>query len=135
MAREMAADMALPLTAQALLPGRRVRLIDGSSVSEPGATGSTWRLHYALNLHTLSCDEVHVTEADIGESLTHFDIQAGDVIMADRGFANIAVPFSVPPRPPPSPNRPEIPDPALQASVRPRFGTDEWPAHGECRRT
>jgi len=87
MAREMAADMALPLAAQAPLPGRRVRLIDGSSVSEPGATGSTWRLHYALNLHTLSCDEVHVTEADVGESLTHFDIRAGDVIMADRGFA------------------------------------------------
>src|SRR5438552_6482331 len=87
MAREMAADMAMPLAAQALLPGRRVRLIDGSSVSEPGATGSTWRLHYALNLHTLSCDEVHVTEADVGESLTHFDIRDGDVIMADRGFA------------------------------------------------
>ena len=87
MAREMAAGMALPLAAQALLPGRRVRLIDGSSVCEPGATGSTWRLHYALNLHTLSCDEVHVTEADVGESLTHFDIRAGDVIMADRGFA------------------------------------------------
>ena len=87
MAREMAADMALPLATQAPLPGRRVRLIDGSSVCEPGATGSTWRLHYALNLHTLSCDEVHVTEADVGESLTHFDIRAGDVIMADRGFA------------------------------------------------
>jgi hypothetical protein len=87
MVREMATDMALPLTAQALLPGRRVRLIDGSSVCEPGATGSTWRLHYALNLHTLSCDEVHVTEASVGESLTLFDIRAGDVIMADRGFA------------------------------------------------
>lgn len=87
MARQMAADMALPLAAQSLLPGRRVRLIDGSSVCEPGATGSTWRLHYALNLHTLGCDEVHVTQADVGESLTHFDIQAGDVIMADRGFA------------------------------------------------
>ena len=87
MAREMAAGMALPLAAHSLLPGRRVRLIDGSSVCEPGATGSTWRLHYALNLHTLSCDEVHVTEADVGESLTHFDIRAGDVIMADRGFA------------------------------------------------
>lgn len=87
MAREIAADMALPLAAQAPLPGRRVRLIDGSSVCEPGATGSTWRLHYALNLHTLSCDEVRVTEADVGESLTHFDIRAGDVIMADRGFA------------------------------------------------
>jgi Transposase DDE domain len=87
MARELALGMALPLTAQALLPGRRVRLVDGSSVCEPGATGSTWRLHYALNLHTLSCDEVHVSEAGVGESLTHFDIRAGDVIMADRGFA------------------------------------------------
>jgi hypothetical protein len=87
MAREMAVGMSLPLAAQTMLPGRRVRLIDGSSVCEPGATGSTWRLHYALNLHTLSCDEVHVTEADVGESLIHFDIRAGDVIMADRGFA------------------------------------------------
>jgi hypothetical protein len=87
MARGLAADMALPLAAWALLPGRRVRLVDGSSVSEPGATGSTWRLHYALNLQTLSCDEVHVSEANVGESLEHFDIRAGDVIMADRGFA------------------------------------------------
>ena len=87
MAREMAAGMALPSAADALLPGRRVRLVDGSSVCEPGATGSTWRLHYALNLHTLSCDEVHVSDAAVGESLTHFDIHAGDVIMADRGFA------------------------------------------------
>ena len=87
MAREMAGGMALPLVEDALLPGRRVRLVDGSSVCEPGATGSTWRLHYALNLHTLSCEEVYVTEATVGESLTHFDIRAGDVIMADRGFA------------------------------------------------
>lgn len=87
MAREMAQSMALPVAAQALLPGRRVRLVDGSTVSEPGATGSTWRLHYALNLHTLSCDEVHVTDTGVGESLRHFDIRAGDVIMADRGFA------------------------------------------------
>ena len=87
MARELAGGMALPSAGDALLPGRRVRLVDGSSVCEPGATGSTWRLHYALNLHTLSCDEVHVSEASVGESLTHFDIRAGDVIMADRGFA------------------------------------------------
>lgn len=87
MVREMAGSMALPSTAGALLAGRRVRLIDGSSVCEPGATGSTWRLHYALNLHTLGCDEVHVSDASVGESLTHFEIHAGDVIMADRGFA------------------------------------------------
>ena len=87
MAQELAAGMSLPLTASALLPGRRVRLIDGATVSEPGATGSTWRLHYALNLRTLGCDEVHVTEVKQGESLTHFSVQAGDVLMADRGFA------------------------------------------------
>lgn len=88
MAQEMAANMSLPVASDALLGGRRVRLIDGSSVCEPGATGSTWRLHYALNLRTLSCDEVHVTEATEGESLTRFAIHAGDVMMADRGFAN-----------------------------------------------
>ena len=88
MAQEMAAGMALSPATDAMLAGRRVRLIDGSSVCEPGATGSTWRLHYALNLGTLKCDEVHVTEASVGESLTHFAISKGDVIMADRGFAN-----------------------------------------------
>lgn len=88
MAQELAAGMSLPVVGDALLSGRRVRLVDGSSVCEPGATGSTWRLHYALNLQTLSCDEVHVTEATEGESLTRFAIHAGDVMMADRGFAN-----------------------------------------------
>jgi hypothetical protein len=87
MAQELAARMSLPVAPAALLAGKRVRLVDGSSVREPGATGSTWRLHYALNLHTLSCDEVHVSEASEGESLTRFTIRAGDVIMADRGFA------------------------------------------------
>lgn len=90
MVREMASEMSMPLATQALLPGRRVRLIDGSSVCEPGATGSTWRLHYALNLQTLGCDEVHVTEASVGEKLELFDVRRGDVIMADRGFARAA---------------------------------------------
>ena len=88
MAQALAANMSQPWASDALLAQRRVRLVDGSTVSEPGATGSTWRLHYALNLGTLGCDEVHVTEATQGESLTRFSIRAGDVIMADRGFAN-----------------------------------------------
>ena len=88
MTQEMAAEMALSPAIDSMLPGRRVRLVDGSSVCEPGATGSTWRLHYALDLRTLSCDEVHITEASIGETLTRFAINRGDVIMADRGFAN-----------------------------------------------
>ena len=88
MTQELAVSMALPQSSQAMLPGRRVRLIDGSTVCEPGATGSTWRLHYALNLQTLGCDEVHVTDASEGESLTRYDIKPGDVVLADRGYAN-----------------------------------------------
>ena len=87
LAREMTSEMGLRSTADVLLPGKRVRLIDGSVVCEPGATGSTWRLHYALDLQTLSCDEVHVTSAKVGESLKHFEIKPGDVLMADRAFA------------------------------------------------
>lgn len=89
MTQELAAAMAVAQAdGDAMLAGRRVRLVDGSSVSEPGATGSDWRLHYALNLQTLSCDEVHVTEATQGESLTRYAIEPGDIIMADRGYAN-----------------------------------------------
>jgi hypothetical protein len=88
MIQEMATNMSLPMVPNDFLAGRPVRLIDGSVVCEPGATGSTWRLHYALNLRTLGCDEVHVTEVREGESLTRFSIRANDVVMADRGFAN-----------------------------------------------
>jgi hypothetical protein len=71
-----------------LLPGRKLRLVDGSTVSEPGATGSTWRIHYAFGLPSLRCDEVYVTETSVGESLKRFAISAEDVMMADRGYAH-----------------------------------------------
>jgi len=71
-----------------VLPGRRVRLVDASVVCEPGATGSTWRLHYLIDLTTLSCEQVQVTLPDEGETLTRFEVRAGDVLMADRGLAH-----------------------------------------------
>jgi hypothetical protein len=74
--------------AGAILAGRRLRLVDGSIVCEPGATGSTWRVHYSLDLASLRCDEVHVTGVDEGESLRRFWVRPGEIMMADRGFAN-----------------------------------------------
>ena len=67
--------------------GLRVRIVDGSTVNEPGATGSTWRLHYAVGLPSLACEEVHVTATTVGESLCRFRVAAGDVLIADRGYA------------------------------------------------
>jgi len=79
----------MPVERKDLLPGKRIRLVDASVVSEPGATGSTWRLHYSINLSTLSCEEAHVTEVSVGESLTRFAVKPGDVLMGDRGLAHV----------------------------------------------
>jgi len=75
-------------TGNQVLPGKRVRLADATVVCEPGATGSTWRLHYVIDLATLACEQVQVTLPDEGETLTRFTVHAGDVLMADRGLAH-----------------------------------------------
>lgn len=78
----------LSATSQDVLPGKRVRLVDASVVCEPGATGSTWRLHYMIDLSTLACEQLQVTLPEEGETLTRFTVQANDVVMADRGLAH-----------------------------------------------
>jgi hypothetical protein len=74
--------------AQGLLGGRQLRVVDGSVVREPGLTGSQWRLHYAIGLPSLQCQEVHLGPCDDGETLKRFEVHAGDIFMADRGYAH-----------------------------------------------
>lgn len=78
---------AAPL-AHSALGARALKLVDGSVVSEPGATGSKWRLHYAISLPQLQCQQVHLGPSDEGETLKRFEVHAGDVFMADRGYAH-----------------------------------------------
>lgn len=73
---------------QEVFAGLRVRLIDGSLISEPGATGSQWRLHYSVALPSLQCDEVSVTEPSMGESFKRFQVAPGDLLIGDRGYAH-----------------------------------------------
>jgi len=68
----------------------RIRLIDGSSIQEPGSTGSTWRLHYSIGLPSLRCDEVYVTTPQQGESFERFRVQPGDLFIGDRNFGRRA---------------------------------------------
>lgn len=70
--------------------GRRIRLVDGTVVSEPGATGSQWRLHYAIELPSLSADEVIVGPCSDGETFKRFTVKPGDIIVGDRGYAHPA---------------------------------------------
>jgi hypothetical protein len=73
---------------QGLLAGRQLRVVDGSVVREPGVTGSQWRLHYAIGLPGLQCQEVHLGPCDDGETLKRFEVHAGDIFIADRGYAH-----------------------------------------------
>ncbi len=88
--RWMTAEMSQKMSDlnEQVLPGKRVRLVDASVVCEPGATGSTWRLHYMIDLATLRCEQALVTLPSQGETLTRFDVQPNDVLMADRGLAH-----------------------------------------------
>jgi hypothetical protein len=68
------------------LQGRRVLAIDASDITEPGAQGSSWRLHYAIELPSLRCAHAHFTTHKKGESLKNFPVQNGDLLLADRAY-------------------------------------------------
>jgi hypothetical protein len=65
----------------------RVRLIDATSISRPGSTGTDWRIHLGFDLRTLSIDQVCLSGAETSESLSHFALQSEDIVVADRGYA------------------------------------------------
>jgi hypothetical protein len=68
--------------------GRRVRAVDGTSISEPGSTGTDWRVHYSINLANLQCDFFQLTSVDHGgETLRRVPVRAGDIMMGDRIYA------------------------------------------------
>lgn len=64
----------------------RFIVIDGSTVQEPGATATTYRLHIAIDLINLSLHQVEVTTDKEGENLDHYTLSAGDVVLIDRGY-------------------------------------------------
>ena len=68
----------------------RMRVVDGTTVKEPGKTGSTWRLHYSLMLSGLKCDYFRLTKSSgrrAGESLKQFPVKKGDCIIGDRAYS------------------------------------------------
>lgn len=73
--------------------GRRVRILDGTMVKEPGRTGSQFRLHYSLQVPSMRCDHFALTAVrgrGVGETLYRFPAKPKDLILADRGFCTPA---------------------------------------------
>jgi hypothetical protein len=68
-----------------LLSGnRRYRAVDATVISEPGSTGTDWRLHYSLNLNDLQCDFFEITDVRGGETWRRISVSPGDVLLGDR---------------------------------------------------
>ncbi len=67
---------------------QRVRVVDATSISEPGSTGTDWRIHYAINLATLQCDFFLLTDVHGGETWRRFPVRRGEILLGDRGYAN-----------------------------------------------
>src|SRR5256714_10134062 len=77
-----------PMAAVEPLPsGRRFVVIGASSMQAPGATGTDHRLHIAMDLLSLQCLAVLVSDVHTGETLKHFTLGPGDVAVTDRGYA------------------------------------------------
>lgn len=74
--------------APAALPnGRRLRIVDGSSISHPGAAGTIWRLHAAYDPGAGRFTDLHLTGAYGAEGFARLRFGAGEVALGDRGYA------------------------------------------------
>ena len=67
-------------------PRGHILLVDASCLGQPGGTGDDWRLHLAYDFTAGRLGQVQVTDRRGGEHLGRYQWQAGDVIVADRGY-------------------------------------------------
>jgi hypothetical protein len=70
-----------------LWAGRCLHIADGSSLSQPGSKGTDWRLHAVYDLSQGRFSHVEVTDQRGAESLLRCAPVAGEVLIADRGYA------------------------------------------------
>jgi len=70
-----------------LWSGRCLRIADGSSLSQPGSKGTDWRLHGVYDLENGGFSHLEVTDRKGAESLLRAEPAAGEVLIADRGYA------------------------------------------------
>ena len=67
---------------------QRVLAVDTTTITEPGSTGTDWRIHYAIDLASLQCDFFLLSDVKGGETRPRFPVRKGDIMLGDRGYAN-----------------------------------------------
>jgi hypothetical protein len=68
--------------------GYEMVCVDGSSLSGPGSDGTDVRLHVVLRLSDLRVLNTEVTDVSGGETARRFFWSEGQLVIADRGYAN-----------------------------------------------
>ena len=69
------------------LPGRRLRIVDGSVITQPGSHGADWRLHAVYEPGLGRFSALELTDGRGAERFGRTDMAAGDVLLGDRGYA------------------------------------------------
>src|SRR4030081_753544 len=67
--------------------GYRLRALDGTSICEPGADRTTWRLHVGYDLATGQVDQLELTDVHGAENLQRLSYRPGDIVLGDRYYA------------------------------------------------
>jgi hypothetical protein len=67
--------------------GYRLRALDGTSICQPGADRTTWRLHVGYDLATGQVDQLELTDVHGAENLQRLTYRPGDVVLSDRCYA------------------------------------------------
>ena len=71
----------------------RWRLVDSTTVKEPGKTGSLWRLHYSFQLSEFCCDHFVLSPTEgvgTGDSFSQFPIARDEYLLGDRGYSYVS---------------------------------------------
>jgi hypothetical protein len=64
----------------------RVLLIDATRFKTPAGTGDDVRLHQSYDLRAGRMEQVQLTDRHQAESLAHFELRAGDLVVTDAGY-------------------------------------------------
>lgn len=64
-----------------------VRIVDATVINGPDSPGTQWRVHLGFDLARQSINHIELTDASGGEKLGRFRFAAGELVLADRGYA------------------------------------------------
>lgn len=66
---------------------RPLRIVDGSSISQPGSNGTDWRLHATYNPALARFTHLELSDVHGGEGFARVPLCSGDIVLGDRAYA------------------------------------------------